>query len=224
MNFQGFSNATLDFMWGIRLNNHREWFLQHKQEYLDHLYNPFKALGSDVLELVTQRCPDRGLCLKVTRIYRDARRLHGRDPYKDHLWLSLEVPQENWTGEPVFWFELRPSDFSYGLGFYAPRALTMDKLRKRLDTHPERFLPLAEQIEESKFTLESQLFKRPKKPDCDPRLFDWYNSRGMSVVYGAPNDERLFQPQFAQELADSFCELMPLYDYLATINSDADPR
>ena len=29
---------------------------------------------------------------RVSRIYRDARRLHGRGPYKDHLWFCVERP------------------------------------------------------------------------------------------------------------------------------------
>lgn len=222
--FEGFSESTLDFMWGIRLNNNREWFLAHKQEYLDHLYNPFKALGSDVYDLVTEQYPDYGLSLKITRIYRDARRLHGRDPYKDHLWLSLEVPREDWTGDPVFWFELEPSQFSYGMGYYAPRAMTMDKFRKRLDTHPEKFLPLAKKLDKSPFVLESKTFKRPKKADIDARLFDWYNSRGFSIIHTEPNCDRLYQPAFAKELADAFLFLMPFFEYFNTIGSDPDPR
>ena len=31
--FQGFSPETVDFLWGIRLNNNRDWFLAHKAQY-----------------------------------------------------------------------------------------------------------------------------------------------------------------------------------------------
>ena len=30
MEFTGFSPETIDFLWGIRMNNNREWFLAHK--------------------------------------------------------------------------------------------------------------------------------------------------------------------------------------------------
>ena len=39
--FQGFSPETIDFLWGIRMNNNREWFLPHKQQYIDALYEPY---------------------------------------------------------------------------------------------------------------------------------------------------------------------------------------
>ena len=34
--FEGFSGATVDFMWGIRFNNEKSWFEAHKEEYLTH--------------------------------------------------------------------------------------------------------------------------------------------------------------------------------------------
>ena len=69
--FQGFSEDTIHFLWGIRLNNHRDWFLEHKQDYLDHLYHPLKELGEELMAAMEEAYPDEGLQLKVTRIYRD---------------------------------------------------------------------------------------------------------------------------------------------------------
>ena len=36
--FTGFTPETVDFLWGIRLNNNREWFLANKKQYVDTLY------------------------------------------------------------------------------------------------------------------------------------------------------------------------------------------
>ena len=38
--FTGFTPETVDFLWGIRLNNNRDWFLEHKKQYTDTLYAP----------------------------------------------------------------------------------------------------------------------------------------------------------------------------------------
>lgn len=79
--FHGFSPETMDFLWGIRMNNERDWFLAHKHEYTQYLYEPMKALGNEVFQPF-QEVP--GLELKVSRIYRDARmhrRLHIRRAY-----------------------------------------------------------------------------------------------------------------------------------------------
>ena len=89
--FQGFSDVTIDFMWGIRFNNDRAWFNEHKQEYIDHFYQPMKALNAELYQRMSEEYPNHTFISKVTRIYRDARRLHGRGPYKDHLWLALQA-------------------------------------------------------------------------------------------------------------------------------------
>ena len=33
--FEGFSPETIDFLWGIRMNNNREWFQANKKTYVD---------------------------------------------------------------------------------------------------------------------------------------------------------------------------------------------
>lgn len=87
--FQGFSPETIEFLWGIRFNNEKTWFEAHKPDYLKYLYQPMKELGADVQGKLLERFPKSQLNLKISRIYRDARRLFGRGPYKDHLWLTL---------------------------------------------------------------------------------------------------------------------------------------
>ena len=68
--FAGFSPETFDFLWGIRLNNNKEWFAEHKKDYVDRLYEPMKALGQAAFRPFLDR---PGNLLKVSRIYRDAR-------------------------------------------------------------------------------------------------------------------------------------------------------
>ena len=104
--FQGFSQETVDFMWGIRFNNEKSWFEANKESYLRSFYTPMKELGAEVQEKLLERFPDSQLNLKISRIYRDARRLFGRGPYKDHLWFSIRQPAEEWVDKPTFWFEL----------------------------------------------------------------------------------------------------------------------
>ena len=114
--FTGFTDETVDFMWGIRFNNERAWFEAHKAEYQACFLAPMKELGSQVQAALLERFPKCGLNLKVSRIYRDARRLHGRGPYKDHLWLSLFRfgNESGWL--PVFWFVLAPGGGCVGEG------------------------------------------------------------------------------------------------------------
>ena len=141
--FEGFSEATFDFLWGIRFQNEKAWFEAHREEYRAHVAAPMNALASQVYAAMEKTCSKYGLRCKVSRIYRDARRLRGRGPYRDSLWFSLEKPCEDWTHTPVFWFELSPETFTYGLGYYQARPATMAKLRARMDTAPKPMETLA---------------------------------------------------------------------------------
>lgn len=98
--FQGFTPETVDFLWGIRMNNNREWFTAHKEDYVKYLYEPMKALGAELFEPFAQ---EPGNLLKVSRIYRDAR-LHHPLPYKEGTVAEHPPPRPLGGGEslPVF--------------------------------------------------------------------------------------------------------------------------
>lgn len=136
MAFEGYTQETLDFLWGIRFNNERSWFLAHKQDYEAHLLAPTRALGEQVYEALHAAFPKEPFLLKLSRIYRDARRLHGNGPYKDHLWFCVRAGGEDWTGRPTFYFEIGPDYYSYGMGFWAPKAALMEAYRKASTSIP----------------------------------------------------------------------------------------
>lgn len=221
--FEGFSQETLDFIWGIRFNNERSWFEAHKQDYLDHLYRPMQALCRQVYEELGEDCAKRGMIGRVCRIYRDARRLHGRGPYKDHLWLSIEQPSDRFAAHPTFWFELTPEDWSFGLGYYAARPITMAKLRARLDRDPQRALRLLTKLDkQGEFILEGPAYKK-ERPAPHPRLAEWYNKKSFSFIHEQALTEELYTPALAGRLTDGFRFLFPFYDYLATLDGDPAP-
>ena len=53
--FNGFTQAASDFLWGIRFNNYRDWFMEHKQEYLTLVQQPLKELAGEVFDRFTEK-------------------------------------------------------------------------------------------------------------------------------------------------------------------------
>ena len=137
MMFQGYDQQTVDFLWGIRFNNDRSWFQDHKEQYQTHLLAPTRALGEQLYDGLHAMLPHEPLILKVSRIYRDARRLHGQGPYKDHLWLCVRTGDQDWTGRPTFYFEIAPDYYSYGMGFWCAAPALMALYRQRIDADPK---------------------------------------------------------------------------------------
>lgn len=105
--FQGFTPEAVEFLWGIKFNNNREWFLPRKEQFLALVDRPMRELGSEIFDAIAAAYPKQSLKLHVCRIYRDARRLFGRGPYKDHLWFTIERPHERFEGVPAAVFRAR---------------------------------------------------------------------------------------------------------------------
>ncbi len=223
--FEGFSNRTVDFLWGIRLNNNKPWFEEHKEEYKKELLEPMKALGSEVFEIINDKYGSRGFIHKTSRIYRDARRLHGADgPYKEGMWFSIERPSEEWTSTPVFWFEVKSDNWSYGMGYYMAKAATMAKFRARIDSGTKKFekliLPLENQTE---FAIEGEEYSR-KKAAPSEKTEAWYNRKSFSLIHQQSMSDDIFKKELVLRLVSGFEFLMPFYDYFISLDSDPMPE
>ena len=221
--FQGFSQDAVDFLWGVKFNNNREWFLAHKQDYLTFVDKPLRELSQQLLDAMNEAYPKFGFQQHVSRIYRDARRLFGRGPYKDHLWLVIERPSEEHVGRPAFYFEIAPNYFSYGCGFWDMRPETAAKLRARIDRDPKPLAKIARQIGKSRFTLFGEEYKRPKG-DVGALLNPWYNRKNIGVSFDDNCEGVLFTPQLFDEVLEGFRLLMPFYQYFDSLPGDPAPE
>jgi uncharacterized protein (TIGR02453 family) len=209
--FQGFNEKTTDFLWDIRFNNERIWFDAHKDAYLEHVWKPLNALAEELHTEFNGRHSDLRLNLHVSRIYRDARRLHGRGPYKDNLWFSLRANAEDWTGLPVFWFEIKPEGYGYGLGVYSAKPNAMARFRKEIDENQKEILRLAKALKaQSVFQIAGDEYAKPKGNPPAP-LNEWYNRRTLDLVCERGNETALYSRTLLNELLSGYEFLLPYY-------------
>ena len=208
--FTGFTPETIDFLWGIRMNNNKEWFTANKKQYTDHLYHPMKELGQELFEPFLDR---PGNLLKVSRIYRDAR-LHPPTPYKESLWICIRQDVEWWAENPCLYFEINPDEVHYGFFIWKMRTSAMEDFRRHITAYPGEFLELVRKTEEAVGQpITAELYKRPKptdNPDLE-RFFAWKEKIACTRSI-APGPE-MFGPELKNEVADFFEKLTPLYEY-----------
>ena len=222
--FTGYCNQTIDFLWGIRFNNERPWFEAHKGEYLQYVLQPTRELGEELYDYMAGKYPELWLNLHVSRIYRDARRLFGRGPYKDHLWLSIHQPAEAPGSLPTFWFELTPEGYSYGMGFWEAPAGVMARLRARMDRDPAPMEKLARRLNRQRqFALEGTDYKRPAAAPSG-LLQPWYSKRNFVLIHEAAHEDLLWSRELADVLTEGFEFLLPYYAYILSVSADPDPR
>jgi uncharacterized protein (TIGR02453 family) len=218
--FTGFSQKTIDFMWGLRLNNNKPWFEEHKQDFINDFQTPMKALALVVFEQISAKYSDRGFIHKVSRVYKDARRVRDGEPYRPNLWFSIEKPVEQWTCTPVFWFELTPDNWSYGMGYWQAKAQTMANFRAGVDENPKKFEKLITPLyKQDEFTLDGEEYKRRKESavKLSENATVWYNKKGFSLGHSQTNGSELFSADLVDRLVAGYEFLMPFYDYFIEI-------
>lgn len=225
MGFQGFSDTTIDFLYGIFFQNERLWFAAHKEEYQTHLQQPMKALADEVYNRLTALYPRKDLICRVARIYRDARRCRGINFYKESLWFTIQPPVEPGQDYPCFWFELGRETWSYGMGFWMPSAATMARHRARIDADPFQLSRLrAKLLAQREFLLTGESYAR-LKPGAPSDLAGWYNMKSFSVSHESPRVEETFDgPALVERLVNGFSFLMPYYDYFLPLSQAGQAR
>lgn len=183
-----------------------------------------KELGQAVFERVANECTRHGFIHKLSRIYKDARRLRGGEgPYRSNMWFSIEKPSGEWTYAPVFWFELEPEGWSYGLGYYQAKPETMAKMRARIDRDPKRFERIIAFLEkQDEFILDGPEYVRKKEAPTE-KTAAWYNKKSFSLIHKQPNGDELFSQDLIDRIANGMLSLVPLYDYFITLDSDPAP-
>ena len=212
--FEGFSRESVDFLWNIRFNNYRSWYQGHKEECRRYVDGPMKALAAQLLDTLSREHPEMGLVCKVSRIYRDTRRLYGRPPYRDCMWFSIFSQVRSPEGQTSFYFELAPERYSCGLGCWGATSQTMARLRGIVDRDPRRVEGLMRQLEaQGEFQLESRPYKRPKG-DPGPLLAPLYNSRYFSINCDRNCEGELFTPELYDQVLSGFRFLVPWYNFL----------
>lgn len=215
--FEGFPKDLPDFLWGLSFNNERPWFQAHRDDYERCLHGPIVSLAEDLRQALADRHPGAAPAVHVSRIWRDARRLFGRGPFKDHMWFSLGLSGEIYTPLPQFWFGIDATGWEAGMGSWNMSAAQMDTWRKRIDADPGPLTRIVQALDRrGDLAPYWQVYKRPKG-DPGPLLFDWYNARAIEMGKKVWFDPDPPGRELPEQVLDMYEALFPLYEYLQTI-------
>lgn len=222
--FTGFSPETLKFLHDVHWKNSREWFEQNRNLYNRYLLDPFRALAVDLGRTVSSIDPELevrpAVNKTISRIHRDTRFSKDKSLYKDRMWLGFKRKVDNWKDSPAFFFELTPDSYRYGMGYYSASRETMDRLRNRIDKNPKKFLKaIAFYKKQDQFVLAGEMYKRPFKSEHPTQIQEWYQRKSFYLVCDRGIDRIIFSSRLAQEIADGYMLLKPIYRYLLEIHN-----
>lgn len=221
--FTGFTPETIDFLWELRMNNNKAWMEENRERYRTVLKEPFDALSAALAKKFIEKKNVPQMDFSISRINRDVRFSKDKSPYKARKWMVLKEPMtkaEQWKFRPVFYFEVMPEGYEYGMGFYEGRPTYMQAFRKKVDAAPDAFERLVKDTAKMKeFVLYGDSYKRPMgKGNYSPAVMDWYQRKSLGLTASREIDDLLFSPALVDFVVEGWEKLLPMYGFLREIH------
>jgi len=217
--FEGFSSKAIDFLWGIGLNNYKSWVDEHRQEYKDYVVEPMKLLAEEVNTFINELNKDIPCTYSISRLNRDLRYSKNKPPYKESCWFTLKPDVTDWKVRPVYFFELKATEYFYGMGYYWCEPATMAAFRKYSDEHMKELEKIIKIYNsQSALILDTEKYKRSFNSELSAEVLQWYNSKSIDLMAHVPINDLIFSPDLAQKLKEDFKAVNEIYRYLWKIH------
>lgn len=221
--FEGFTSETIDFMWELRMNNHKEWMEQNRDRYRKVLKEPFDALAKELAELSPKFCGEQMKC-SISRVNRDIRFSKDKSPYRSCRWVVLydeKLTGTEWKLRPSFYFELSPEGMTHGLGMWCATPAYLAAYRRKIESNPAAFQRLINKIDKDPlFIPEGEEYKKIKNESLDPLAQQWYRKKEVLVAAKGGLEDIVFSPELPNYLAEEWCRLQGMYVFLNEVEPE----
>ncbi len=219
MLFKGFPEKAFQFLFELGVNNDREWFQRHKEDYKQAVLKPFQDLvidlGAKMLKIDPEFQITPSVDKTISRIYRDTRFSKDKTPYRNNVWITFKKNIKDWKEIPAFFFEIYPDYYHFGMGFFVFSLETREKLKKCILKNPKEFEKAIEFIYKNEFYhIGGEKFKRAKNSLLPDHLKEWVDRKSLYLYCRKDIDDTLFSGKLVDFIYDNFLLTKPLYDYL----------
>ena len=216
-----FSDASFKFLRALAKNNDKTWFTEHKQQYEDHVRQPFLRLLTDLQPDLAQvsehfRSDPKTVGGSLFRIYRDARFSNDKSPYKPWQGARLFHERRTQVAAPSFYVHLQPGQCFVGAGLWHPEPPTQRRVRQFIFDNPGSWKAAAHAPKfRKRYEFESsEVLSRP--PRGFPAEFEMIEDlKHRNFVFSRHLEEAdMTGPRLRQLLAADLVALGPFVDYL----------
>ncbi len=202
------------FLMTLAANNNRDWFNDHKDQY-KLLEAEVKGFYQQLMEQMRRH--DDIERLKMFRIYRDVRFSKDKTPFKTHFAGSFSRAGNRLRGG--YYVRLKPGETFIATGFWDPNKEDLFRIRKELEMDATVFRKV---IEEPSFRKTwgsisgEELKTAPKGFEKDHPDIELIRKKQFIFVRNF-TDAEVFNPDFQNEINDSFKRIRPYFDLMSDI-------
>ncbi|MCQ2409694.1 MAG: DUF2461 domain-containing protein [Clostridia bacterium] len=214
-----FSQRTLDFLYFNFKNNSREWYRDHKEDYLKYVQEPLYDMISEMAPTMQKIDPAFVTDPKqiTSRIYRDMRFNPEGYFYRDHMWFCFQRPGKVYNGPQAFFFEVSPYKLTFGCGYYQASSDSMKKWRELIYSSSPQFQKAFEAFKKQKvFTLEGESLKTIKYPHENKEIEEWLNKKTVCLIAYSKDIDLFTSDKLPSYIADCFMKIKPIYDFMCS--------
>lgn len=215
-----FSPATFRFLKALDRNNSRDWFLDHKKDYEQHVREPFLALIADMQAPLAKISPHyRADARKnggsLFRIHRDTRFSNNKLPYKPWQGARFFHERRHEIAAPSFYVHIQPGDCFAGGGMWHPEPDDLKRIRAFIADNPAAWKKATQgKAFRERFEFWGESLTRPPR-GFDPGHELIEDLKRKDFAAGQGFDEAVAcSPQLLPTLVDIYRHLAPLNDYL----------
>ncbi|MEM9233345.1 MAG: DUF2461 domain-containing protein [Pseudomonadota bacterium] len=159
------TQKAFELLEGLKQNNTREWFEEHREEFRDQVQDPFAA----ILEAVSDRLAGENPALSgsrktMFRLHRDVRFSKDKTPYSTHVSGVLTPSGTKNEGGGLVYLHCDTTGGMMAAGFYKLSASDLEPIRQRIIDKPAAFRAALKDIEKAGLALqrENSLTKMPR--------------------------------------------------------------
>ncbi len=210
------TQENFNFLQQLRENNNRDWFNEHKKEYLIYLENTISFADNLLLEMSKHDNIETPTGKKsLFRIYRDVRFSKDKSPYKTHWAGSFKRATNKLRGG--YYFHIQPGNSMVGGGFWSPNKEDLQRIRENiaLDDAELRKIITGKSFTETFGILEGEKLKTcPKGFDKEHPAIDLLRYKQF-IISKKFTDKEVLSKDFVFKVNDTFKKMRAFFDYMS---------
>jgi uncharacterized protein (TIGR02453 family) len=210
--------AGISYLELLKDNNNRDWFNDHKEQFLEAQANIAVFAEALLEELRTHDLIETPSGKKsLHRIYRDTRFSNNKTPYKTNWSGSFSRATKSRRGG--YYFHIEPGNSIIAGGFWAPDAPDLKRVRDEIafDATPLRKIFKSKSFVSSFGKLQGEQLKTaPKGFDSNNEAIDLLRYKQFLLIRKF-TDKEVLAPSFLQQASQTFKDMRPFFDYMSEI-------
>lgn len=218
MIYNGISKDILFLMADNRFRNSKPFYEEHKEEIKQGITIPMRQIAGEIGERFSYLDPlmVTDPVKMVSRLRRDTRFTKDKTLYRDHMWIAFMRNKHEWSGFPSFWFEVTPTDYSLGVGFYGANAAEMQIFRSNILKNTISFKKALNKCVNSGGEFYGETYKRIPE-NCPKGLESYYGAKDFGFIRYYENTDDLSSENIVEIITEAYKEFAPMYTFLLDV-------